>query len=228
MKKIAVFINNFNLLTWPRKMATYLEQIPNLRIIFVDNNSNYPPLLDFLDTCPYETIRLDENLGHRAPWICGAVDKYADDYYIVTDPDLDLTGIPLDVIDVLMEGMNEFDAHKCGLSIEINNLPKSHFLRDYVIAAENNNWRKRVNTRFFRASIDTTFALYNKQSKYPHDKQRRDPPDEYRTNRPYTALHMPWYVTDKNMEEDFLYYLMTARKISSSWARRFRKRYGIF
>jgi hypothetical protein len=218
MKKITVFINNFNLLIWPRKMATYLEQIPNLRIIFVDNNSDYPPLLDFYNNCPYEIVRLDENMGHRAPWICGAVDQYAGDYYIVTDPDLNLTSIPLDVIDVLMEGMNEFDAFKCGLSLEINDIPESCPLRDQVISWENHFWTRKVNARFFFAAIDTTFALYNKQSGISQG--------QYRADRPYTALHMPWYVTDENMEEDFLYFLMTANN-SSSWSKKIRKRYGI-
>jgi hypothetical protein len=146
MKQITVLINNFNLLTWPRKMATYLEQIPNLRIIFVDNNSDYPPLLDFYNNCPFEIVRLDKNLGHRAPWICGAVEKYAGNYYIVTDPDLDLTSIPLDVVDVLMEGMNELDAFKCGLSLEINDIPESCPQRDKVISCENHFWTKKANT----------------------------------------------------------------------------------
>ena len=219
MKQITVFINNFNLLIWPRKMATYLEQIPNLRIIFVDNNSNYPPLLDFFNNCPYEIVRLDENSGYRAPWTCGAVERYADDYYIVTDPDLDLTSIPLDVIDVLMEGMNELDAYKCGLSLEINDIPESCPLRDEVISWEHKYWQSKANTRFFHAGIDTTFALYNKQSRFSRG--------QYRADRPYTALHMPWYVTDENMEEDYLYYLMTATACSS-WGKHIRRRYGIY
>jgi hypothetical protein len=227
MKQITVFINNFNLLTWPRNMAAYLEQIPNLRIIFVDNNSNYPPLLDFYNNCPYDRLYIDENLGHRAPWTCGAVDKYAGNYYIVTDPDLDLTSIPLDVIDVLMEGMNEFDAFKCGLSLEINDIPESCPLRDKIISWENQFWLKKANSRFFYAALDTTFALYNKQSRFPHNKLGKFTPDQYRTDRPYTALHMPWYVTEENMEEDFLYYLKTANN-SSSWSKRIRGRYGIY
>ena len=219
MKQITVFINSFNLLTWPRKMARYLEQIPSLRIVFVDNNSDYPPLLDFFSNCPYEIVYLDKNLGHRAPWTCGAVEKFAGDYYIVTDPDLDLTSIPLDFIDVLIEGMNEFDAFKCGLSLEINDIPESCPLRDQVISWENKFWQKKANTKFFYAAIDTTFALYNKQSRCSQG--------QYRTDRPYTALHMPWYVTEENMEEDFLYYLMTANDCSS-WGKHIRGRYGIY
>jgi hypothetical protein len=226
MKQINVFINNFNLLEWPRKMAAYLEQIPNLRIIFVDNNSNYPPLIDFYNNCPYEIVRLDRNMGYRAPWTSGAVDKYAGNYYIVTDPDLDLTSIPLDVIDVLMEGMNEFDAFKCGLSLEINDIPESCPQRGNVIKRENQYWQRKANTRFFYAIVDTTFALYNKQSRIPHNKLSLFSPGQYRTDRPYTALHMPWYITDENMEEDYLYYLMTA-EACSTWGKFIRRRYGI-
>jgi hypothetical protein len=227
MEQISVFINNFNLLIWPRKMAQYLEQIPNLRIIFVDNNSDYPPLLDFYNNCPYEIVRLDKNLGHKAPWICGAVGKYAGDYYIVTDPDLDLTSIPLDVIDVLTEGMNEFDAFRCGLSLEINDIPESFPLRDEVISWEKKYWQRKANTRFFVAALDTTFSLYNKQNRFTHNKLSRFSLGQYRADRPYTALHMPWYVTEENMEEDFWYYLITA-KSCSSWGERIRRRYGIY
>lgn len=64
--KVTVVINNRNLLTWPREMVSRIERYENLAgIILVDNDSSYPPLLEWYQTLSHPVIRLDGNLGHE-------------------------------------------------------------------------------------------------------------------------------------------------------------------
>ncbi|KKK59817.1 hypothetical protein LCGC14_3030560, partial [marine sediment metagenome] len=86
------FIINYNRLTLPSKMADYLAGC-NVKVVIVDNNSDYPPLLEYYETTPHEVMRLDNNLGNVAVWYCGALDKYGvtpDQRYVITDPDLNI------------------------------------------------------------------------------------------------------------------------------------------
>lgn len=88
-----VYINVFNRLTTTKAMA---EQVVSLGgdPILIDNDSDWEPLLEFYAECPYEVVRLRSNMGHHAPWLSGAVGKYECVQYVVTDCDLDLTGVP--------------------------------------------------------------------------------------------------------------------------------------
>ena len=102
---IPVIINNRNLLSWPRMMVERIKTFKNVGdIIIVDNDSTYPPLLEWYDSAPCEIMRI-ENMGHSAPWDCGLVSKFTTPY-VVTDPDLGLNNVRIDVLDKLLEKLN--------------------------------------------------------------------------------------------------------------------------
>lgn len=90
--RVPVIINNYNLLTWPKEMVNRLKQWENIgEIIIVDNASDYEPLLEWYDTSPCTVIRLESNMGHKAPWDSGVVSGLGTSVYAITDPDLDLS-----------------------------------------------------------------------------------------------------------------------------------------
>jgi hypothetical protein len=68
---------------------------------------------------------------------------------------------------------------------------------------------------YFDALTDTTFALY----RYPIKEFGYS---AVRTNRPYTARHLPWYFRDDSiLPDDEIYYNKTAsREVSSTLKRR--------
>ncbi len=123
MTQVPIIINNRNIFGWCRDMVEYLKRIPDTRVIVLDNQSSYKPLLAYYDTHPCEIVRLPSNMGKLAPWKSGLVDKLGGEYYVVTDPDLDLSGVPLDVLDVLRAGMEKYEVCKAGLSLAIDDLP---------------------------------------------------------------------------------------------------------
>ena len=105
----------YNRLQLPVKIADWLWEI-NVDPIFVDNNSDYPPLLEYYKTTPYQIIRMPQNYGYKVVWEQNLLEKLGiTGNYIVTDPDLDLTGIPDDFLSVLEEGLNRYPQFdKCG------------------------------------------------------------------------------------------------------------------
>jgi len=185
----------------PIKLARWVAD-RGLEPIFVDNNSDYSPLLAYYQACPFQVLRMDKNYGHEVVWRQGVIAKLGiNEDYIVTDPDLDLTGIPDDFITVLYEGLKRYPQYdKCGLSLEINDIPDKG-----TVWWETRFWQTPLDPQYFHADIDTTFALYqiSKQIRYPSFSA-------IRTNRPYTAKHIPWYYHDiKDLTEDEQYYYKT-------------------
>lgn len=217
MKKTIVFINNFNLLTWTKDTIKFINKLPNIDIIIIDNASTYEPLLEYYKKeCPYEVVRLKENVGHKAPWKCGIIQKYSpQNAYIVTDPDLDFSNVPLDVLDILWFAIQNYKTPKCGLSIEINDLPKDNPMSDPKISKQPvAEWEKQFwinqlpfDKRYFIAAVDTTFSMYLFPSYYIVPSMR--------TNRPYTVRHLPWYLTKNNITEEYKYYLSKSETSSS-------------
>ncbi|HVS43718.1 MAG TPA: glycosyltransferase family 2 protein, partial [Candidatus Dormibacteraeota bacterium] len=81
-----VFITCRDRVTALRALVRWLEGAGCTRIHLVDNQSTYPPLLDYYAATPHTVIRLRDNLGHRAAWESGAVREHAaGEHYVVTD-----------------------------------------------------------------------------------------------------------------------------------------------
>jgi len=194
-------------------MAEYLSQIPDVQPIFVDNASTYPLLLEYYATCPFEVIRLNENLGHHAAWEADLIESRTDDLYVVTDPDLDLSSIPPDLMVRLEAGLKSHEGIlKAGLSIEINDIPFDFPKRDQVLEWEHPFWNHPIEEgRWYNAPIDTTFALYSLKKESPGDFLAA-----IRANRPYTVRHLPFYLTPANMSDEYRYYMEHASEVSSS------------
>lgn len=198
----------FNRLQLPIKLATWLFN-RGVEPVFIDNNSDYPPLMEYYhNRCPYKVMHMNKNYGHTVVWnpettifqrlgITGP--------YIVTDPDLDLSGIPDDFLSVLEEGLKKYPQFdKCGFSLEINDCPDTGFgPADW----EKQFWQKPLDEMYFDAAIDTTFALY---------KTPTFSFNSIRTNRPYTCRHMPWYYSNfEDMPKDEQYYFRTTSETHS-------------
>jgi hypothetical protein len=209
-------IINYQRVTLPSRLADWLAAA-GCTPVFIDNNSTYPPLLEYYFKTKHEVILLAKNYGHRVVW-----DEYTevmreagirpDERYIVTDPDLDMSGIPDDWLHVLSVGLDKYKGFdKCGFSLEIDDVPECNAA--HVRACEGGYWRKPLDTMFFNAPIDTTFALYREGvRKYSHSA--------IRTSRPYTARHVPWYYERlRDLPADEQYYFEKATASSSGKAR---------
>ena len=195
------FIINFNRLTYLKGMVDWCLA-HGLEPVVVDNHSDYPPLLAYYHSKPCQIIFLPANYGHLVMWH-GLIDL-PQVRFIITDPDLDMSGVPDDFLQVMNEGLDRYPhVVKCGLSLEIADLPDSEEGR-FIRGVEGGFWTKPLDPLYFDAITDTTFALY-REGTTQHSLSA------VRTNRPYTARHYSWYYTDFNLiPEDEQHYYRTA------------------
>jgi hypothetical protein len=186
-------------------MALWLS-LRDIEPVFIDNNSDYLPLLEYYERTPFKVVRMDKNYGYKVVWEQDILKKLGiTGNYIVTDPDLNLSGIPDNFLSVLEEGLRRYPQFdKCGFSLEINDLPPTDFCPANY---EKQFWQYPLDNMYFKAAIDTTFAIY----KVPYHSF-----NAIRTNRPYTARHMPWYYFDfEDMPVDERYYFATCKESHS-------------
>lgn len=220
---IPIYINNFNRLTSTKQLASYFDHIDGTSVVIIDNASSYEPLLEWYSKCPYKVIKLKQNYGHLAPWSQGCyLDKiYNSDYYVVTDADLDLSHCPKDLMKVLIRGIKEYKVNKVGLSLEISDLPDDFPLKNDVINWEKKYWQTMTpDKKFYKADVDTTFALYDTTT--PQKVATQIDPS-LRTARPYTAKHIPWYLTPNTLSEEEKYIIKNSKDGETHWTKQLKK-----
>lgn len=214
--KLKVFIIVFNRLTWTKRLAEYLATL-GFEVIIIDNHSDYSPLLEWYETTPFKVHRMDKNYLSNVFWAGNIIDQYPDQYFAITDCDLDLTSVPIDFEYVLMNALQKSDYWKVGLSLEICDLPDNEMTKD-VISHELLFWTAPIDekTGFYRADIATTFAIY--------DRLKYNPSlgflSALRAPRPFTAKHLPWYLTQDTLTEEEKYYIRTTQW--TGWSKYFK------
>lgn len=213
---IPVIINNCNLLTYPRQMVNSLSRFDNIGdIIIVDNNSTYEPLLDWYDTNPCTVIRTTHS-SHLTPWNIDLPKNLKSKYYIVTDPDLDLTITPLDSLNYLLEKIKhhaEYD--KIGLSLKNWNVSELSPYHQFLNSWANITWDPcSIHDGLLTAQqIDTTFAIYNINNDHRGNSCA--------TYSPYSVNHIPWEFTTelinnmKTSNYEYYFYLCNSNGSSS-------------
>lgn len=218
-----IYINNRNYLTWPKNMAKILLN-QNHEVIIIDNQSTYEPLLDWYENQKdIKIIKLNINGGHTAPWSYNIVDR--SDFYVVTDPDLDISEIPNNWDDILLEGVKKYNCRKAGFSLFEKRIPKKNpawILDEFYLHPDGNDprrWGDKIKLchNFFNCPIDTTFAVYAPLTNYFIGG--------IRSNQPYTAKHLPWHIVlklDKDCDsfqiemDDEIYYYFNNSSSSST------------
>ena len=206
---IPIIINNFNRLDFLKKLISSLETRGYKNLIILDNDSTYPPLLEYYKTTPYEVIFLHENVGFLALWKSGIYKRFKNNYYVYTDSDVMLDeGCPEDFMRVFLSVLKKHPAcMKVGFGIRIDDLPDCYKQKYYVIRWEAQHWKERVDDLLIKARIDTTFALYR-----PFCKGGSTPHLIFRTDFPYVIRHLPWYEDTDNLTEEEKYYISHSKK----------------
>ncbi|MGL4364086.1 MAG: glycosyltransferase family 2 protein [Bacteroidales bacterium] len=202
---IPIIINNFNRLECLQKLISRLETYGYKNIYIIDNASTFPPLLEYYEKCPYQVFRLTENVGYLALWKTKIYKQFIRGYYVYTDPDvLMLDECPKNFLQKFYEILQKYPkCPKVGFSLKIDDLPDYFKNKQKVIAWESQFWNSKCEEGIFNAPIDTTFALYRPFAKGGASQ------DAYhlRTDFPYQARHLPWYVDSKNLSDEDVFYI---------------------
>ena len=214
-KKIPIIINNRNRVSTLKLLIEALERRGYYNIYIIDNNSTYPPLLEYYENCKYPVFRLNQNIGHLAIWKTDIYRQFVSDYYVYTDSDVvPIEECPDDFMDVFLTALRaDKKLQKVGFSLKIDDLPDTFKDKNKVIEWEKKFFERKASPMFYRASVDTTFALYR-----PGMKGGASYLKMYRSDYPYQARHLPWYIDSKNLSEEEAFYISSA-STSTHWTK---------
>jgi hypothetical protein len=209
-----VHVISYNLLTPLRALVNDLATFDGVdSITIIDNASTYQPLLEWYEKCGCTVIRREENGGGKVAF------QHVDnsDWYVVTDCDLDVSDVPRDALTKLRKALEDNPEYKkAGLSLELKDLPETH-LTDAIKKWEAKFWQTRLNSQFWVADVDTTFAVYRPGTLWGGYGPA------LRSDRPYTCRHAPWYWNLDNLTDEQQYYL-GQEIIGTWWTRKARRR----
>lgn len=209
---IDVYIINYNLLEWPRAMCQHMETFEEIGDIhIVDNASNYEPLLDWYSSCSYVIHRMKENFGHNVVnQVLGF--KGMSDYYVVTDPDLDISTMPTDTLKRYKSILKYCpEIKKVGPAIRMDDYPKDALYYEKAIASQQGFWGAPFRIKGYRwAPIDTTFAMSEKKF-----GPTSPGTPALRSDEPYWCRHLPYYITKDNLTDEYKNFLGTCNGSSS-------------
>lgn len=210
---IPIIINNRNRLSFLRDLINSLEKMGYKNIHIIDNNSSYPPLIEYYNKCPYKVYRLDKNIGYLALWKTEIYKKFIKDYYVYTDSDVvPIQQCPSDFLNIFFEKMkNNKQLMKIGLGLKIDDLPDHFHNKFEVIKWESQYQLNQTQDGYFIAGVDTTFALYR-----PFMKGGASGLKMLRSKFPYEAHHMPWYNDSDNLSDEEIFYIKSATA-STHW-----------
>jgi len=197
-----------------KKLVNWLDNHGLKKIIFIDNDSTYPPLVKYLEETPYQVIKLYRNVGHTCIWSLGIARTLAPrDFYLVSDPDvLPVEECPADWLNYLLKiHIQSINYIKVGLGLRIDDLPDRYPLKQQVIDWESQFQQKPLSPGLYEAGVDTTFALY-KPFSYDYTLH-----PSLRTGFPYVARHLPWYIDPTVLSDEEKYYRFRADHNVSSW-----------
>jgi hypothetical protein len=216
IKKIPIIINNRNRLTFMMELISSLEIRGYENIYIIDNNSTYPPLLEYYSKCQYNIFRLKQNIGHLAIWETDIYKSFINDYYVYTDPDVVLIEeCPDDFLSFFVESLKKFRyTPKVGLSLKIDDLPDCFSKKQDVIGWEKQFFQTKENEFLYVAPVDTTFALYRPWARNGANSAYKT----FRSAYPYMARHKPWYIDNSNLSEEEKYYIEHS-EMSTHWTK---------
>lgn len=213
--KIPIVINNRNRYTCMLQLINWLERNNYSNIIILDNDSTYPPLLEYYKTTKHKIIFLKRNVGYMALWQTTFFEEIKKGFYVYTDPDvIPNSSCPANVVYKLYTILSKYNSiEKAGAALRVNDLPDEYDKKNEVQEWEKIYWQKQVENNVYDAMVDTTFALYK-----PLAFGNAEMCKAYRVGGEYEFLHLPWYINSDNLTEEEKYYRSNVSKASSHWS----------
>lgn len=211
--EIPIIINNRNRLTFLKQMISSLHSKGYHNIYIIDNQSTYEPLLEFYKNSNFKVFYLNENVGFLSLWKTGIYKQFQNNFFVYSDSDVVPTEeCPNNFLQLFLDRMKkDKKIMKIGLSLKIDDLPDHFKNKNEVIDWESQYFQIVVDNFYYKANIDTTFALYR-----PFMSGGASRLKMFRSQKPMEAYHMPWYNDSSNLTEEELFYINNA-KTSTHW-----------
>ena len=219
---IPIFINSRDRLRTLQTLLGWLETAGYRRIYILDNDSTYPPLLEYYrrleeSGSEVEVLRLGKNMGHTALWDSGVLESlHVNTPYVYTDSDVIPTEeCPRDILGDLLGILRRYPfLKKAGLALKTDDI--TYFDAEKTREDERDFYLHVLEKDLYFSTLDTTFALYRNYRHYNLYVAAR-------TTGKRMARHLPWYYDYENLPEDERYYMDHANR-SASLVQRIKER----
>ncbi len=213
-RDVPIFINARDRLGVMKKLIDWLLEAGYRKLIVLDNDSTYPPLLEYYAAlerdCRVKIVRLQKNFGYKALWLSNILERLKIfTPYVYTDPDvLPIERCPKDFLKRLMKLLDDNrELRKVGLGIVYDDI--TFFGKAKFQEIESNFYDgTRVGDEIYFTQVDTTFALH---SNLRHYSLRFS----LRTTGDLQIYHLPWYFDYDNLPDDEKYYIEHAESCAS-------------
>ncbi|MGC1183558.1 MAG: glycosyltransferase [Candidatus Dormiibacterota bacterium] len=227
--RIPIFVITYDRITvLQRAIRSYESCLQDkVEVIFHDNGSTYPPMLNFLDEVEsagatvFRTgrrVRRPQDLNSVADSVSSWMARHPKvNHYIVTDPDVELLGPCPDLIELYKHLLDSFNVDVVGPMLRIDDLPDAYPLKAEVIRRHTDQfwhktpehlvWRNRL-VEYQHAAIDSTFGFYRGGYRFHRLTEG------LRTYQPYWARHLDWYLDPEQLAPDQAYYLAHASDVA--------------
>ena len=201
--KIPIYVPVFNNPTYTKYFVEQLQEIQCNDIYIVDNKSDYPPMISLLKELEqkYNVVRLDRNEGPHFILRNQNFYKSLPEIFCLSDPDMELSRkLPREFLADLLQISNQYKMGKVGFALEV---PAEEELKDIELNMEGKIWNMREwesqwwencigkslrGDDLYMTTLDTQFALYNKNYFDPNDRYRC-----IRVAGRFTAKHLGLY-----------------------------------
>jgi hypothetical protein len=201
---LPLYINNFNRLEPVRQLLKdfkRLHAVTPLRITIVDNDSTYPPLLEWYESLKQSGdvhIYHGPNNGPRGFW--PAMD-HVEPFYAMCDPDVSLGECPDDLFAVLERGLEDPTIAKTGPGIRVDDIPHDGPLYDHILRVERPFMTVPYDAQFWRGQIDCQFYMSRTGENFAYGPALR-------SMAPYEIRHLPYYYLPGQLTDEERWYLI--------------------
>lgn len=199
------------------------------RVILLDHNSTFPPMLEFLKNIPKEynvesvhSLSMHTAVTWKRPkyWV-KTIEEAADyiegylhdrpeiDHYVFSDPDISFMHTSPDVLLFFRAILQACpDITVIGPLLHTSDIPKSYNGREEVLEVTTQFWeRQKPNLAswkgrrylFTKGTIDTTFSMRRRSTRF----ERLQENITVITFPPYSGTHLAWYFTDERFFDSY-------------------------
>ena len=200
---IPIYVPVFNNPTYTKYFLEQLQENQCNEIYIVDNKSDYPAMISLLKELEqkYNVVRLDRNEGPHFILRNQNFYKSLPEIFCLSDPDMELSkNLPKKFLADLLQISNQHKMGKVGFALEV---PAEEELKDIELNMEGKIWNMREwesqwwencigkslsGDDLYMTTLDTQFALYNKNYFDPNDRYRC-----IRVAGRFTAKHLGLY-----------------------------------
>jgi len=246
MQKIPIFIISHNRLEFlKRSIKSFRETIGDdkIEIVISDNNSTYKPLLEYLSYLEKEeNIRIFRYRWREDEYTASFLDikkmlqqtinswynMNDSDFYIVTDPDIELDyENDRDILSFYKQILLALpEVEVVGPMLIIDDIPDCYHMKKIAIKRHTKDfWNNaelgiKYNSKIYKtitSQIDTTFGMYRKGYLF------KSPSHAIRSHKPFLARHLDWYIDSDNLTEEQIFYIKNSNDKITHWGGKFMK-----